>query len=239
LNNSIFLIKPLNIKDINTVAYNLIGEFYEACDCELICPCWAGIAPDMGSCTGLFAWEIQHGNVEGMDVSGSKVVVLSSGKSCDDSQNMLVLVDSSFNAALSSAFDDPGPWHDVFTAQSFSIATRSTQQANISIKEIGKTISISVVADSIITKAELSFTVQPVQIEGVLGGTLLINRVVGSDFRKDVKVGIVDTPADPSQNGLNLLADILDPNDHSLLYTFDLDVSRVTAVRGNFHYVNP
>jgi hypothetical protein len=54
---------------------------------------------------------------------------------------------------------------------------------------------------------------------------------VGSHADRSVSVGVVDTPFDPSQNGLNLLADIPD------VYRFDLDISWVTAMRGKFHYV--
>jgi hypothetical protein len=75
------------------LSYDIRGKFYEACDCEVICPCWAGLPPDMGTCTGLFAWHIFEGKIDGVDVRNSKVVVLSSGKSCDESKYMLVLID--------------------------------------------------------------------------------------------------------------------------------------------------
>jgi Protein of unknown function (DUF1326) len=71
------------------ITYDLKGTFYEACDCEVICPCWAGVPPDMGSCTGLFVWHIFEGEIGGVDVCDSKVIVLSSGKSCDESKYML------------------------------------------------------------------------------------------------------------------------------------------------------
>ena len=225
------------------MSYNLIGKFYEACDCEVICSCWAGVTPDMGSCTGLFVWHITDGSVDNIDVSGSKVVILSSGKSCDDSDYMLMLVDGKLNE-LKTAFNQSGPWRSVFQAQSFlSLETPVVpkelvvQTANVTINDQpGQSITIKVTASSV-KIAELNFTVKPVKIEGKKGENLLINRVVGSAMYKDVTVGVVDTPAAPSKSGLNLLADIFDPKDNSLQYTFDLDISRVTAVRGNFQYV--
>jgi Protein of unknown function (DUF1326) len=216
------------------VSYDISGTFYEACDCEVICPCWAGLPPDMGSCTGLFAWDISNGNIGGTDVSGSKFVVLSSGASCDDSKYMLVLIDG-HSTELKSAFESDGPWKQVFQAQpspTDTDALRSTQDAiiKISSNQINITNPINIKYSNI-TKAQVNFTDKPVSITGSTGGNLLIDRVVGSATDKSVMVGVVDTPIDPTQNGLNLLADI--PGK----YTFDLDISRVTAMRGQFHYV--
>ncbi len=215
--------------------YDLSGEFYEACDCEVICSCWAGLPPEMGSCTGLFIWDIKTGTVNGMDVNGSKVAVLSSGKSCDISKYMLVLINGVHQLELENAFTESGAWHDVFQAQSFAPDTqRSVKEAKkIEIIDDGTKITVHVESKdlNIVTKTELSFTLQKAQIVGQNMGTLLVDRVVGTAANKSISVGVVDTPIDETKNGLNLLADI--PG-----YTFDLDVSRVTAMRGNFHYTN-
>jgi hypothetical protein len=217
-------------------SYDISGTFYEACDCEVICSCWAGLPPEMGSCTGIFIWEIENGKVDGIDVKkGSKVAVLSSGLSCDISKHMLVLIEGS--GTLLKAFNDPGPWHDVFQAQSFALGTNhSAGTATINITEsnnrnsVGVSITKKTLSDfEGITTAELSFTVKPVNLTGT-NQNLLVDRVVGSADNKSVEVGVVDTPIDSTKNGLNLLVDIND-------YRFDLDISRVTAVRGQFHYV--
>ncbi len=221
------------------MAYDLSGVFYEACDCEVICSCWAGLPPEMGSCTGLFVWQIGTGKVNGVKVDGSKVVVMSSGKSCDISKYMLILIDGI--PELESAFLEPGAWHDVFQAQSFAADTqRFTQAAHVTIdsKNDNRTIGISVTSidKPLVTQAKLNFTVKPVTMTGENAGKpiaeqLLIDRVVGTADDRTVSVGVVDTPIKPIENGLNLLADI--PN----VYRFDLDISRVTAMRGKFHYV--
>ncbi len=218
------------------MAYELKGVFYEACDCEVICSCWAGLPPEMGSCTGLFVWQIDCGSkVNGVDVEG-RVAVLSSGKSCDISKYMLILVDGP--SALKSAFLEPGAWHDVFQAQSNYPDPALPESASITITDRGQTIGITIksVGNLLVTQAKLNFTVQPVTITGEKAGKpiaeqLLIDRVVGDHADRSVSVGVVDTPFDSSQNGLNLLADIPDA------YRFDLDISRVTAMRGKFHYV--
>jgi Protein of unknown function (DUF1326) len=220
-------------------AYDLSGKFYEACDCEVICSCWVGLPPEMGACTGLFVWQIDAGIVNRQDVCGSKVVVMSSGKSCDISTYMLVLIDGSHQSELEAALLDAGAWHDVFQAQSFApAAQRSIQAAKIAIHDNGKAIGISIhsIDPQIVTKAELNFRITSVKIVGEnadrpASAQLLVDRVVGTATDKSITVGVVDTPIDATQNGLNLLADI--PG----VYTFDLDISRVTAMRGKFHYV--
>ncbi|WP_396415809.1 DUF1326 domain-containing protein [Kocuria sp.] len=36
--------------------YTLTGEFLEACDCTVICPCWVDDDPTEGHCTGFVLW---------------------------------------------------------------------------------------------------------------------------------------------------------------------------------------
>jgi hypothetical protein len=57
--------------------YSLRGRFLEACDCSVPCPCWFEQDPDEDECTGLIAWQIEHGTINGFDVSGRTVVSLS------------------------------------------------------------------------------------------------------------------------------------------------------------------
>jgi Protein of unknown function (DUF1326) len=57
------------------MGYQLTGEFVEACDCRLMCPCWTDDEPDDGHCTGLFAWTLAGGStIDGVDVGGARVV---------------------------------------------------------------------------------------------------------------------------------------------------------------------
>ena len=59
------------------MAYELTGEFLEACDCYVMCPCWFDDDPDEAHCTGLIAWYVDRGTVEGVDVGGLVVVSVS------------------------------------------------------------------------------------------------------------------------------------------------------------------
>ena len=52
------------------MAYNLEGSLLEVCTCRVLCPCWIGEDPDFGTCDGTFAWHIDKGEIEGVDVSG-------------------------------------------------------------------------------------------------------------------------------------------------------------------------
>lgn len=59
------------------MGYELRGRFFEACDCDVPCPCWFEQSPDEDECTGLIAWQIERGEINGFDVSGRTVVSLS------------------------------------------------------------------------------------------------------------------------------------------------------------------
>lgn len=57
--------------------YTLAGQFLEACDCTVICPCWVDDDPVGGHCTGFIAWQIDEGDtalVDGIPVGGCTVV---------------------------------------------------------------------------------------------------------------------------------------------------------------------
>jgi hypothetical protein len=59
------------------MAYELRGQFLEACDCFVMCPCWFEDDPDEEECTGLIAWYVEAGEVDGVDVSGLTTVSVS------------------------------------------------------------------------------------------------------------------------------------------------------------------
>ena len=71
------------------------GLFYEACDCFTVCPCWVGNNPDGGECTGVFAWEIEAGSIDGVDVAGLLAVSVShhTGLRDEARQRVMIFVD--------------------------------------------------------------------------------------------------------------------------------------------------
>lgn len=78
------------------MSYSLSGTFTEACDCTVICPCWVDDDPVGGHCTGLIAWQIDTGTVNGVDVHDRRVVSVSShsGKRRTSNTTSVVYVDS-------------------------------------------------------------------------------------------------------------------------------------------------
>jgi hypothetical protein len=80
--------------EVRDAPYQLSGSFYEACDCYSICPCWTGSRPDEGACTGIFAWEIEQGSIDGVDVTGLRAVSVShhSGLRGDGARQRVVII---------------------------------------------------------------------------------------------------------------------------------------------------
>ena len=58
------------------MAYQLEGRLLEVCTCNVLCPCWVGEDPDSGTCDGVLAWRVDQGTVNGTDVSGHTLVIL-------------------------------------------------------------------------------------------------------------------------------------------------------------------
>ena len=58
------------------MSYQLEGRLLEVCTCNVLCPCWVGEDPDNGTCDGVLAWQVDKGNISGLDVSGHTLVVL-------------------------------------------------------------------------------------------------------------------------------------------------------------------
>jgi len=57
------------------MGWKLTGQMLEACSCKLVCPCIFGPAePDQGWCSAALTFDIQEGNADGVNLSGTKVV---------------------------------------------------------------------------------------------------------------------------------------------------------------------
>lgn len=50
--------------------YTLQGTLLEACSCRTLCRCWIGEDPDGGACDSFLAYNIEKGEIKGVDVSG-------------------------------------------------------------------------------------------------------------------------------------------------------------------------
>src|SRR5688500_3591459 len=54
--------------------YRFQGTLLEACNCDVLCPCWIGENPDNGSCSSAVAYHLDEGRIRGVDVSGLTLV---------------------------------------------------------------------------------------------------------------------------------------------------------------------
>jgi hypothetical protein len=50
--------------------YQFQGTLLEACNCDVLCPCWIGEDPDNGTCSSVVAYHFDTGSIRGVDVSG-------------------------------------------------------------------------------------------------------------------------------------------------------------------------
>jgi hypothetical protein len=57
------------------MAYHLSGRTTELCSCNTPCPCAFGQEPTGGTCAGIFCFDIQQGECDGVDLSGTKAVL--------------------------------------------------------------------------------------------------------------------------------------------------------------------
>ena len=60
------------------MAWSVSGQSMEICSCNVFCPCWlsAEATPDQGWCSGVFAFDVQQGNSDGVDLGGTKVIFI-------------------------------------------------------------------------------------------------------------------------------------------------------------------
>jgi hypothetical protein len=59
-----------------TTSWKLEGDYFEECNCKLICPCIFKDNPDEGYCNLTAAWHIQKGNYDKVNLDGLNVVAL-------------------------------------------------------------------------------------------------------------------------------------------------------------------
>ena len=60
--------------------WHVRGSYFEACNCEAICPCRSvggrpGGPSSFGECFGALSWHIHHGHADGLDLSGLQAVM--------------------------------------------------------------------------------------------------------------------------------------------------------------------
>lgn len=246
------------------MTYDIQGTFYEACDCEIICSCWAQIEPDMGQCTGLWAWHLgADSKIDGQPVDGCKVVILSNGKSCDDAVNKLIIIDTDgdsakYDAVLNAVRQKGGAWLEVFNP-TVETTNEGVIKATINIEKTGENeadISVSVMPAVNNSSVKITNAVANTQFQisddgrksttQMSGDGRLIEAILGGAYAVSDKINVgkivskpdpKSTSTPPAQQGLNLEATIGETSSQAG-YTFDLDVIQASAACGKFRYVH-
>lgn len=57
-------------------AWKMEGDYFEACNCDTVCPCVFLGNPDQGECDVIVAWHIQKGNFDSTPLDGLNVVAV-------------------------------------------------------------------------------------------------------------------------------------------------------------------
>jgi len=55
--------------------WKLTGTYFEACTCDVACPCTFLSAPTSGDCTALAGWHIENGNFTNVNLDGLNVAL--------------------------------------------------------------------------------------------------------------------------------------------------------------------
>ena len=50
--------------------YQFQGTLLEACNCDVLCPCWIGEDPDNGTCSSVVAYHLDSGTIRGVAATG-------------------------------------------------------------------------------------------------------------------------------------------------------------------------
>jgi hypothetical protein len=79
--------------------YQFQGTLLEACNCDVLCPCWIGEDPDNGTCSSVVAYHFDRGMIRGVDVSGLTIagVVFIPGNVLAGNWKQLLYVDERAN----------------------------------------------------------------------------------------------------------------------------------------------
>lgn len=87
------------------MTYHLEGRMLEACSCDAICPCWVGVDPDGGRCTGTIAWHMDRGTIDGVDVSGLTIAAAADipGNALKGNWKALIFIDERASQAQQDA----------------------------------------------------------------------------------------------------------------------------------------
>jgi hypothetical protein len=93
------------------MAWNIKADYYEACNCDLGCPCNMSGFPTTGSCEGTVTFRVTEGEKDGVDLAGATVAaaVKWPGAIHEGNGTLLVFIDA--------AEEQRGPLVSILTAE--------------------------------------------------------------------------------------------------------------------------
>jgi hypothetical protein len=59
-----------------TTPWKITGLYFEACNCELVCPCYTAKPPTYGFCEGNCAWHVKQGKYGDVSLDGLSVIMV-------------------------------------------------------------------------------------------------------------------------------------------------------------------
>ncbi|HET7090647.1 MAG TPA: DUF1326 domain-containing protein, partial [Anaerolineae bacterium] len=59
-----------------TASWKISGLYFEACNCELVCPCYSAQPPTFGFCEGNCAWHVKQGRYGDVPLDGLNVIMV-------------------------------------------------------------------------------------------------------------------------------------------------------------------
>ena len=90
--------------------WSVKGNYFESCNCDLVCPCIFLEPPTEGFCEAQVGWSIDEGHLDGVDLSGRKVGVWLHAPCEGENKN---LTDGGWSLAL---YVDDGATDEQFNA---------------------------------------------------------------------------------------------------------------------------
>lgn len=129
--------------------WKLKGNYFEACSCDVVCPCIFLKDPSKGICEGYLVWHIDSGEKDGVDLSGLNVAVAlhAPGNLTQGGMKFVIYIDKRANdeqlAALTAIYKgEVGGHMEVIAGLVGEVA--GVVQADIELKSDDKEKSLSI-----------------------------------------------------------------------------------------------
>ncbi|MEC7886115.1 MAG: DUF1326 domain-containing protein [Pseudomonadota bacterium] len=158
--------------------WNVKGNYFESCNCDLVCPCIFLEPPTEGFCEAQVGWHIEEGNYNGVDLSDRKVGVWLHAPCKGENKNLtdggwsLALYvddgasDEQFNA-ICELWSGKGGGHLAIIASLVGeVISAEKAPINIEISEKGRSLTIGDVGHE-----------ELVAVDGADGGPVLVKNM--------------------------------------------------------------